>query len=43
MLGIDLGLWPILIMLGLIVVILIWALIKEDYSGPWDNNQEEDE
>lgn len=36
---------PIVILFGLILVVLIWALIKEDYGGSWqrDDDYEEDE
>jgi len=41
---IDLGYWPIVGLLALILVILLWALIAEDYGDSfYDEEQEEEE
>ena len=34
-------LWPIPVMLGLILAILIWALFAEDYGGSFKDDEED--
>lgn len=43
MIGIDLGYWPIVILLGLIVLLILWAMFAEDYGDSKKEDRRKDE